>query len=123
MLKVHLRKAKLFAAGGGKPMNVNTPAVTVSRVRPWWSIALGVLLVVGSWVLMAFNGLMFMDYEDNHFEGWHWAPISHWLSSLPPGYGAAWWASAIGSQVSMNVGVLLIGLGIYRFFEARRSAP
>ena len=79
--------------------------------------------MVGSWALMAFNGLMLMDYEDSHFEGWHWDPISRWLSSLPPGYRAAWWASASGSQVGMNVGALLIGLGIYRFFEARRSAP
>ncbi|MBZ4422357.1 hypothetical protein [Myxococcus sp. RHSTA-1-4] len=104
-------------------MNVNTPAVTASRGRPWRSIALGVLLVVGSWVLMAFNGLLLMDYEDNHFEGWHWTPISRGLSSLPPGHRAAWWVSAIGSQVGMNVGVLLIGLGIYRFLKARRSAP
>jgi hypothetical protein len=63
-----------------------------------------------------------MDYEDLNFQGWNWDGISGWLSSKSPGFQAVYWVSGIGSQVGYLVGTGLMGLGLFRFFKARRKA-
>jgi hypothetical protein len=103
-------------------MNVNTPAVAARGARPGRNIILGALLLMVSWMLQAVAGLMLMDYEDLHFQGWNWDGISHWLSSKSAGFQAAFWGSAVGSQVGFLAGAFLIGLGLFHFFKGRRKA-
>ncbi len=103
-------------------MNMNTPAIPISRGRRWLRIALGVLLFMVYLALCLVFGLFLTDYEDNTSGAWTWESMSRWQSSLPPGYRTAWWVSAIGAQAPFLVCAALIVVGLYRVFKERRSA-
>jgi hypothetical protein len=85
-------------------------------------IILGALLLVASVPLHIVYGLFLVDYEDSTAGAWDWPSLSQWMSSLSPGLKAGWWASVIGSQVSLYGGLALIGFALYRWFMSRRAA-